>query len=496
MKTNKGFREYTEEEIEELKEMTDLPSEVALVASMFKSEEAFLSLERYMSPSYDFFDNTMKKLYEYFSLCYKTYASKIDSQTFTQFMLGTEEREMFYEEIGGWEVIDEMMKTTDATSFDKYFARIKKYALLREYYRKGFPSKKIMQMKNFEELMPDQILTIMQTNLDKIYTDIGGGKEAILLGSDAVTRLKELRKTPDIGVAVADWKIMTGMIRGLRKKKVTFVGMVSNDGKSRMSTYMAVHNAILTKTPTLVIMNETDDKDAFLCAMTTILNAPSFEYNSNIKEEAMATGSYESEEQFEDVLEIAEWFERNTNIYFIETTKYADKDLEREIKKYVIGKGVELVVYDTMKSTDDNWATLKATATFLKDLATDLNIHIWATFQCTDDVVEIAPHEMSNMNIASAKQIRHLCDTMFMLRKVEDKFRHRYVFHANDLTRYGLAWGKGEFSLKDDLTYYYSRCIKNRAGKKEDTILEVDLDYNKWEEVGFAGLKQSAKKGE
>lgn len=489
-----NFREYTEEELQELENITDLSSESMLVGSFFKSEESFLSLERYMNSQYDFFDHTARRLYESYALCYKTYSNKINSDTFTQFMMNDQARGLFYEEIGGWDFINTLIGLCDETSYEKYFSRVKKYALLREYYRKGFPSKKIMNMKNFEEMTPDDVLTIMQTNLDRTFTEIGGGRQAINLGVDARSRLIKLRETPDIGHVIADWKLMTSMIRGLRKKKLSLIGMQSNRGKTRMALYMAVHIALLQKKPVLFIANETDDSDSFLCALTTILNAPAFEFEKEIREEVMATGSYTTEEEFQEVMQVAEWFENNSNLYFLETTSYTDKDLRREINKYVIGKGVEVVVYDTLKnSTGTDWGELKGTATFLKDLATELNIHMYCTFQLTDSVSEIAPDQMTSMNIASSKHIRHLADSMFLYEKIEPRYFSRYEFQTTK--EMNSEWGVGTFKLDENKEYYYSKCLKNRAGKKLDTIFEIDLDFNKWKEVGFAQVVKT-KKGE
>ena len=486
MAKKKGIqkRVYTEEEKTELKSIQDKVSEVALVGTFFKNEACYLEKYNSMNSYYDFMDDDIRELFNNYVECYENFSQDIKAETFISFMNTTEQKVHWFEEFGGWSTIEDIMKISDEKSCDTYFSRVKKFALLREYHMKGFPVKKLMAMKGFETKGPAEILTAMQYNLDKIYTDIGGGKEAILLGGDARLKLQQFKEKPDMGDPIADWGLITSMIRGLRKKKVTFLGALSNEGKSRNALYMAVHSAILSKKPTLVIMNETDENDAFLCTMTTILNNPAFGFNKKIRERNLAMGEYESDAQFNDVLEVAEFFEENTNLYFLETTRYADKDLEREIKKYVLGKKVELVVYDTMKSQDNQWETLKRTASFLKDIATDLEIPIWATFQCTDSMVDVAPHEITNNHIASAKQIRHLCDSMFVIRNVEDKFKSKYQYMQT-----GDDFGDMECQLQQEETYYYVKCLKNRAGSKLDTLFKVDLDYNIWEEKGFAKLK-------
>ncbi len=463
--------------------LTSLTNEIAIVASIFKSPDVFLDIEKYVNKQYDFFYEVTRELYNNYEMCFKTYSMTINADSFTQFMIADKKREDFYESIGGWEYIQEIINITDATSYKNYFDNIKKMALLRELYRKGFPSNKIKGMKNFETMKAEDIHNVMNINLNKIYTDIGSGKDAVKLGVDAVSRVLSLKEKPDIGQPIADWSIMTSMTRGLRKKKLMLLGALSNEGKSRNALYMAIHNAMLNRVPSLVVANETSEDDAFLCQLTTILNAPNFCFQHGIQEGQIAMGDY-TDGQFEKVIDVAKWIEENTNIYFIETTKYTDKDLEREIKKYVIGKGVELFIYDTMKNTDDgNWESLKKTANFLKNIATELNITGWATFQLTDDTSLLAPHELTSNNIASAKHIKHVADSMFMMKKIDAQHYDKYTIQVSD------DFGKGEINLDKEKVYYYFKCEKNRAGKKFDVIMEVDLDKNLWKEVGVAKIK-------
>lgn len=474
MSENKRQDNFVEENF------TSFINEISLVISMFKSGDVFLDIEKYTNNKYDFFFEVTRELYKYYELCFKTYSMNINADSFTQFMIGDKKREEFYESIGGWEYIQELINVTDENSYKNYFDNVKKMALLRELYNKGFPSHKIKGLQKFEQMKAEDVFNIMNVNLNKIYTDIGSGRDAIKLGADAVAKVMALKEVPDIGSPLADFKLMTSMTRGLRKKKLMLLGALSNEGKSRMMMYIAVHNAMLNETPTLVIMNETSEEDAFLCQLTTILNAPNFSYQHNIVEEQIATGNYR-EGQFDQVIDVAKWIEENTNIYFIETTRYTDKDLERLIKQYAIGKGVELFIYDTMKSTDDgDWTTLKKTANFLKNTATELNISGIATFQLTDDTSLLAPHELTSNNISSSKHIKHVADTVFMMRKIESNHYDKYAIISDD------EFGKGEILLDKNRTYYFFKCDKNRAGKKINLIFEVDLDTNLWTEKGIA----------
>lgn len=477
-------REFTPEELVELKKISNQNIENDFIGVVFKSHTVYMEVEKRISPKYDFFSDITRKLFEYLKDCKKHYSMEVNQQTFGVFMAQNKERKEFYEGMRGWATIEKLMNKVDDKSYRRYFNQLKKLTLMREFYLKGFPVNKIMNLKDYPSMSPEQLMVVMGHNLTYIGTQVQLGSDAVLLGSDAESKLLHLRENPDIGFPIADFGAMTMMLRGFRRGKLSLFGALSNLGKSRFMLNLAVYQAIHCKMPVLVIMNETDELDAFLCQMTTLLNHPMYGYNLNIKENVMANNLYENEEQFASVMDVAKFLEKEANIYFIETTQYSDSDLRREIEKYVVGKGVELVFYDTLKNNESDYAMLKKTAQFLRDTAVELDVSIVASFQASDDTSLVAPHDITSMNIASAKHILHFADSMFMFNLIKKESHRKYnVLHAfeADMVEAGHTT-----SLGDDKNYYYFKHLKNRAGAKRDLIFEVDLDYNKWKECGYA----------
>jgi replicative DNA helicase len=479
-------KQLTQEELDGLKKYSNQQVENDFIGVVFKSHSVYSDVLKRITPHHDFNSEVCQRLFDFLKDCKTHYSSNITQQTFGAYMAQSEDKKEFYESMRGWATIERLMNNVDEQSYKKYFNQLKKFSLMRKFYLQGFPVEKITKLKDYEHMTPEQLVKVMQHNLVHISTQIQLGSDAVLLGSDARSKILNLRENPDIGFNIANFDIMTMMLRGFRRGKLSLFGALSNLGKSRFMLNLAVFQAIYNKTPVLVIMNETDELDAFLCQMTTILNNPLYGFNLNIRENVMANNLYEGEEQFQSVMEVAQFLEREANIYFIETTQYSDSDLRREIDKYVVGKGVELVFYDTLKNNDSDYALLKKTAQFLRDTAVELNISVVASFQASDDTNLIAPHDITSMNIASAKQIMHFADSMFMFNLVKKENHRKYnVLHAFEKPMIG----EGQTTtLNDQKTYYYFKHLKNRAGAKRDLMFEVDLDYNRWVEEGYAIL--------
>jgi len=463
-----------------MEEIKNIPMETLLIGSLYKNPDLYIEFGSLVKSKYDFAEQMNKDLYDWFEVYYKTQSQEINENKFNIFISQDEDKQKKYKKYGGWKSLQSIIELSDDGDIERYFDIVKKYSLLREYSKKGFPAGKIVSKNNFDTMKPEDIVAIFRYNLDSIQTIIGGGKTASVLGKNAVDKLKEWKNKPDIGLEFADWTRYTDQFRGLRKKKIIFDGMLSNAGKSRKLTYIASYFGLIKKVPILVLMNEMDENDILACMITTVLNNKIFGHNIDKVEREIVLGEYKNAIEEKSVFDVAEWVAENTNVFFLEMSSYSDKDLEREIKKYVLGRGVEYIFYDTVKGyKTDNWEGLKQTATLLKDLCNELNIGGYGTIQLTDDTINVKPHEMSSMNIANAKQIKHLADMMTFEKQIDKSEYDKYVI-INDF---------GEIPLDIKKKYYYSRIDKNRAGSKFDIIFEVDLDRNIWKEVGYAGFR-------
>lgn len=393
-----------------------------------------------------------------------------------------EDRLKHYKSIGGWKTIKKQMDLSDPDDIENYFDSIKKYSLIREFGRKGFPVQKILQHKSFPKMKAEDIVRLMRYNVDNINTVIGGGKSSVLLGKDLKQKVEKWKESPDIGEELP-FAIWHSLFRGWRKGKLIVDGMMSGNGKSRRASKVAAYVGVKKRIPTLILVNEQEQEEWDAMMLSTIANNKEFGFCKSeedyIEETDILLGQC-TDEQYQKLYEISEWVENNTKLYFLEMAKYSDDDLEREIKKHVLGLGVKYVFYDTLKGyKTDNWEAVKQTTTKLKDVCNELKVGGYATIQLTDDT--IMTDELSSMNIANAKQLKHVVDHLILEKKIDIK---KYDKYSIKVRRDDDSWG--EIPLDRNKVYYIGKVDKNRGGATGlELVTEVDLGKNLWVEKGY-----------
>lgn len=471
--------------MEMLRENFDLASEALLVGAIYAKPILFVDYSELIKSKYDFDDEDVRFMYDMFSLYYQTFSQEINESKVTIFMQQEPERYHRFKSIGGWKSIERNMELADPNDVKKYFDTVKKYSLVREFERKGFPIQKVLQHPKFPQMKAEDIVRSMRFNVDNINTVIGGGKSSVILGKKFAHKLAQWRQSPDMGATIP-FKIWNDYFRGLRKKKVLVDGMLSNEGKSRRMAKVVNYMGVLNQIPILVLVNEQDEDEWYAMQASTICN--NFEFNFlnpesgngllDIREADILRGIYNSEQDFEFVTEtVGDWIQKRSKIFFLELNKYSDEDLEREIKKHVLGLGIQYVFYDTLKGyKTDQWESVKQTTTHIKNICNEMNIGGYATIQLTDETHFVDIFDLTSNNIANAKQLYHVVDHMILEKRLNPK----------DYSKYRIKNEWGEYELQSDKVYYGQKIAKNRGeGKGSVLITEVDLDRNIWNERGF-----------
>lgn len=467
-----------------------MSSEALFVGALFAKPILYVDYAELIKAKYDFYNDDTRFLYNTFELYYKTFSQEITEAKVNIFMRQEEERYNYFKKIGGWKTIEKQMKLSDPEDIKNYFDTLKKYSLVREFERKGFPIQKTLQHKKFPQMKAEDIVRSMRFNVDNINTVIGGGKSASILGVNFSDRIKKWRESPDYG-AKLPFPMWSEYFRGLRKKKVLVDGMLSNEGKSRRMAKVVNYFGVLNQIPILVLVNEQDEEEWYGMQASTICNNYEFNYLDpsskkpllNIREGDILRGIYRSEDEFEFLTnEIGNWIKNRSKIYFLELSKYSDEDLEREIKKHVLGLGVEYIFYDTLKGyKTDQWESVKQTTTHIKNICTEMNVGSYVTIQLTDETHFIDIFDLNSNNIANAKQLYHVVDHMVLEKRL----------YSKDYDKLMIKNEWGEYPLDKNKIYYGQKICKNRGeGKGSVLVTEVDLDRNTWYELGFL-LKKS-----
>jgi replicative DNA helicase len=500
------------------KDIRNIQNEILLVGSLFKDPDLYVSWGQYIRSKYDFDDEATRFFYDSFELMYKTFAQSIDENKVNTFMSQDKDRLKTYKTFGAYKLISQWIALADVDDFKNYFNIVKKYSLVREYERNGYPVQKILQHRKFNEMTASDIYKLIRAKADKISTIILANEESVILNENTEETIGKFLIKPQMGLELP-YQSMNEMFRGCRLGKVVFNGFLSNEGKTRNLMKLMAYITLAKNEKFLLLSNEMDEEDLRSALITTVVNNKEFkelhgidiikpereivlgQYRDNfgkfIERETDSFGDFiESEEEYinrvnknsseyKKLLEIGKWIDskRDKQIFFKDVgNDYSDQTLEFEYRKHNIVHGVKYGGYDTMKGygTDD-WQSVKQTATSLKELMKDIKMFLWAVFQLTDDTVFTDIFQLSSNNIANAKQMKHVVDILTIGKRIPKEDYHKYAYISY------TDWGKPiPKQLEVDKTYYGMVIDKNRGGSKDRVpLFEVNLDFNTWYEIGY-----------
>lgn len=319
---------------------------------------------------------------------------------------------------------------------------------------------------------------------------------------------------------------LTNVFKGIRKGETMAYAMPSNAGKSRFTTDLAAHTALVHKKKVLVISNEMSEEKMKLCLITTIINNKAIQElhghtisktegellefkfrpdNKNnvevdengfiLKREKETQKEFvkrlsEESTEFNETIEITNWANKEikNSIYFINITDHTNDELKKVIMNYYYKEQIEYVFYDTLKTDTANIGIgeeLKRTATILSNLAQNFNMFICSTLQLAES--NTLPVNLNVNDLAVSRTVKEVLDTLCLIKQINRDTLQNYEYSLNEVdTKF--------FDLKkyDDPDVRYYACVvdKNRAGAKPTLLFRLNLAYNVWEELGYLRLKQ------
>ena len=347
----------------------NVPAEICFVGSLLKNTDLFVTYGNFVRSKYDFSDPVCKFLYDSLETYYLTYSQTVDETKMNVFMSQNQERLDKYKKYKGWKTVKQYMDLADENDCKQYFELVKKFSLLREYERNGYPIDKIIGNKNFDKMTAGDIYRIIRVKADKIHTVINAGEEAVELTRDTSSHILKYLSVPDMGLEMP-WSILNEMFRGCRAGKVVFNGFLSNAGKSRNLMLLAAYITLVKNEKFLLLSNEMDEEDLENCLITTVLNNKCFQdlhgVVMNKPEREIVLGVYrdkdgniirrkiddngqwtetieeyeqrlkDESDEFNNVLKVTEWIDRNKagKLMFKDVSSdYSDTVLEFEFRK-------------------------------------------------------------------------------------------------------------------------------------------------------------------
>jgi len=411
---------------------------------------------------------------------------------------------------------------------EKIYLDLKKLFVLRKTYL-AIPIKatqdRIVEIKDYilydrmsEQEVKDAVIQVNDT--EKF-------KRAVL--NQGLTGFLEMGENNLRNGLALPFPTLTSVFKGIRKGETMAFAMPSNAGKSRFTTDIAAHVALVHKKKVLVISNEMSEEKMRLCLITTILNNKEIQkmhgHNLHITEGELLEFKFRPDNKkdvevdedgyilrkkgekqgdfvkrllqqssdFKNTVEVTDWAnkELNNSIYFINITDHTNDELKKVIMNYYYKEHIEYVFYDTLKTDTANIGVaeeIKRTATILSNLAQNFNMYICSTLQLAES--NTLPVNLDVNDLAVSRTVKEVLDTLSLLKQINRDTLQNYEYSLNEVdTKF--------FDLKkyDDPDVRYYACVvdKNRAGAKPTLVFRLNLAYNVWEELGYLRLKQNAE---
>lgn len=504
-------------------------AEMCMLGCLFLHPDIYLTSGSMIKAKYDFTDKACQFLYTAFEEYYQTFSQEISESKVNNYMSQNTERLKTYKSYGGWKTIKAFMDLADVNDFRNYFNTVKKYSLVREYARNGFPAEKILSYKDFQMLTANDVYRLMRAKADHINSVINVIDDPVIVTKDNMTLVDSYLLCPQMGIPTP-WRAYNEAFKGLLPSKVLIQAFKSNEGKSRNLTYLIAYVTLIQKKKFMMLSNEQQEKDVRNCLLTTVINGKEFQELHGIKmhktEEELTLGKYhpddnpdvyierktdengiviESDEEYiarvkttqdyQNVKRVTDWMEAQLEgkFYFRDITDdYSNERIEMELRKASVVYSCDAFAYDTAKASGmDDWKELKKCITEITELAKQLKLTGICTFQLSDESENVSIFDFNSTQLASSKQVRHVVDCLTMGRRLKVDEYHLCQYIPFD-TEKRLMWGQPiEIDLNEDKAYFAIKIDKNRIGRRADIILfEIDLDINKWNCIGYLVKKK------
>lgn len=463
----------------------DIPAIMQVIGGVYLNNSLFEN-EKYHFNEEDFTEEFHKIIFGSIYNLFLLGAKNIDIQSIEHYLEQRPQAYGIYKTNKGEEYLKKLQETTQLSTFDYYYNRMKKMTLLRMYQKIGMDltwlynpdeilniKKKQTQEDWFDNTSIEEMANIINdkiTNIRLKYVD--NAEDASVQAGDGIEEfIESLKDSPEYGYPMYGNFINT-ITRGARLKKVYLRSASTGVGKTRAmiadactfscnEIYDAENKEWIINdccAPTLFIATEQDKNEVQSMLLAFV---------ADVDEEHILTGQY-IEGEYERVKKAANIIKK-APLYIKELSDFSLQDIENVIKRHVNDYGVKCVVFDYLHSSmkilseisskagvkglrEDN--VLFMISVRLKDLANQYGIFVLTATQLNGSYVE-AKEKDQNL-LRGAKAIADKVDIGSIMLKVTNE----------DIDQLTSLIEKG-YEKPDIAIYIY----KNRRSRYKDVIL-------------------------
>ena len=394
----------------------DPTATMQVIGCVFNNPQLLDITDKYSIVDEDFADSFHKVVFGAIYKLHELGAKTISLQNIADFLADRPKSEAVYKQNKGEEWLTRIADASMASTFDYYYGRLKKFALLRAFDNCGIDVSDIYDMDNILDMKKKQLQEDMLDNatLEQIANQVDEKVERIRFqyvnddfgeAQQAATGIKDLiqrfKDTPEVGVPLYGPLVNT-VTRGARLKKFYLRSAGTGVGKTRSMIADACYIACTkiydenfgwikcgTQEPVLFITTEQELEE-----IQTMMLA----FLSDVNEEHILNGEYDEGEE-KRVLEAADILAQ-APLYVEELPDFSLKDVEDKIKKNIREHDVKYIFHDYIhtslkileeitkrsggiKLREDN--VLFMLSTRLKDLCNKYGVFIMSATQLNGD---------------------------------------------------------------------------------------------------------------
>ena len=502
--------------------------ELSILGTFFKSPMTYMSFIDAVQNS-DFSDGNTRFWHVFVDKYLLTYSNEVTPALLNTFASMDATRLQGYRKYGGYNTVKAMMDIAlDEQGLINAVQTLKKYSLIRNLAKDGFPIENIIGSNKFSSMGAEDVANLIQGKLDTICnTSIVNINRSNDMASNAGNFIDSFFTAPSMGLQTP-FNFVNEYLLGLCGGDSLFYGSRTNQGKGRSLIYIAGYLTMVEEAVVSMLENEMDLQRMNQAFLVTACNAPyaqkltgcklhipekrlvlasyldkstgmpmyrhqrNGEYIETIEEYKARVAQYS--EEYQMVKEVANYLEtkvKNKMLFKNISNNYGDTALLRHFNQSALVEGANVIIYDTLKNAPTSgknsdigsWSQLVNTATILQETTAKLkDVTSIMSFQLDREAYKKRIEELSESNIAGASGIMHVADSMIMFLHIakEDYKDYRILKQCDE-------WGKGEtieVELDPKKMYSAFRIMKTRRNSKGSIfVTETDLNQNIWNEI-------------
>lgn len=395
-----------------------------------------------------------------------------------------------YETMGGWNTIKELQSIVDVNNAEAIYDDFIKWNLAKKYIEKG-----ILDLdKHFDKILmmkASQLADYIEYQVSDVDIDVNSDIEFEGL-SLTDTEIDDILSGVNMGVNYGKHSpILNYLSMGLPKGDLTMFASYTNGGKSSYVMNNIVIPLAEQKIKTVIVSNEQRSIVYKLLLQTYVLTERLNYWKLPRKKFKSGKWNEEDKEMIEKARKIIDT-EYAPYITFVKMYDY-DMGKVKKVAKKLSKRGLEVLVYDTMKYSgegESTWQSLLQDSKELFQICSRLNLAGVVTFQ-------FALHTKNKLRfidenaLSNGKQVAEVFSEMIGFREA---WHDEYDGEDYDLKPYRLKKdANGKFTsekeyikLDKDKNYKIFFHFKTRNDQVGNTILyEFKGHQNKWIELGY-----------